>query len=316
MKNIFFDRPFSGTLMSHYTLTMSILIFSAVSSSVLNADYSLEVLADNPIAYWKFDESSGSVMVDSSGNGNDGLYVGDPSRNPGAGYGTGLSLNLDGFNDYGTVTVTIGESFTAEVWARSSAATWNKNGWFASARSDSGFILHPDESGTTVRGFVYDSAGNFHAMTSVDVGAGNLQEFHHYVATYDADTDTGVFYLDGQVAETTTELLANNIRSPSTMIQLWLGRDQFGTDRYGFGQLDEMALYDTALSADRVEAHYNAATIALGDVNLDGNVDLLDVAPFVALLNEGGYQIEADINYDGSVNLLDVAPFVDLLSGG
>lgn len=57
-------------------------------------------------------------------------------------------------------------------------------------------------------------------------------------------------------------------------------------------------------------------TFLLGDVNLDGNVNLLDVAPFVALLTNMEFQNEADFNQDGVVNLLDVAPFVDLLSGG
>ena len=57
-------------------------------------------------------------------------------------------------------------------------------------------------------------------------------------------------------------------------------------------------------------------TKLIGDVNLDGVVDLLDVSPFVELLVNGEFQIEADINQDGEVNLLDVGPFVDLLSGG
>lgn len=54
----------------------------------------------------------------------------------------------------------------------------------------------------------------------------------------------------------------------------------------------------------------------LGDVNLDGEVNLLDVAPFVDLLSTGGFQLEADINGDGTVNLLDVSGFVQLLSDG
>ena len=53
----------------------------------------------------------------------------------------------------------------------------------------------------------------------------------------------------------------------------------------------------------------------LGDVNQDDSVDLIDVAPFVALISAGTFQIEADINRDGVVNLLDVAGFVALLSG-
>jgi hypothetical protein len=55
--------------------------------------------------------------------------------------------------------------------------------------------------------------------------------------------------------------------------------------------------------------------VLLGDVNMDGMVDLLDIAPFVDLLTNLQYQAEADINQDGNVDLLDVTPFVGLLSG-
>ncbi len=53
----------------------------------------------------------------------------------------------------------------------------------------------------------------------------------------------------------------------------------------------------------------------LGDINGDGIVSLLDVAPFVALLTSGEFNPAADINQDGVVSLLDVAPFVSLLTG-
>ncbi len=56
--------------------------------------------------------------------------------------------------------------------------------------------------------------------------------------------------------------------------------------------------------------------VLVGDINDDGVVSLLDVAPFVALISSGGFNPAADINCDGLVNLLDVAPFVELLSGG
>lgn len=59
---------------------------------------------------------------------------------------------------------------------------------------------------------------------------------------------------------------------------------------------------------------FSAATVLLGDVNLDGVVDLLDVAPFVQLISDGGFSVEADINGDGIVDLLDIGPFVDILS--
>ena len=52
-----------------------------------------------------------------------------------------------------------------------------------------------------------------------------------------------------------------------------------------------------------------------GDVNLDGVVNLLDIAPFVGVLSDGGFQAQADINCDGAVNLLDIQPFINILEG-
>lgn len=57
-----------------------------------------------------------------------------------------------------------------------------------------------------------------------------------------------------------------------------------------------------------------AETVTPGDVNEDGEVNLLDVAPFIDLLASSEFSESADINMDGSVNLLDVGPFIDLLS--
>ena len=65
---------------------------------------------------------------------------------------------------------------------------------------------------------------------------------------------------------------------------------------------------------------YNAMlhveNVLIGDVNLDGVVNLLDVEPFIDAISTGQYQFEADINADDEVNLLDVNPFIAILSGG
>jgi hypothetical protein len=54
----------------------------------------------------------------------------------------------------------------------------------------------------------------------------------------------------------------------------------------------------------------------LGDVNLDGEVNGLDVDPFVDVLLNGPYQLEADMNQDTTVNGLDVDLFVEKVVGG
>ena len=60
---------------------------------------------------------------------------------------------------------------------------------------------------------------------------------------------------------------------------------------------------------------FRESGILLGDVNLDGVADLLDVFPFVELVISSQFQAEADINQDSVVDLLDVAPLVEILTG-
>ena len=54
----------------------------------------------------------------------------------------------------------------------------------------------------------------------------------------------------------------------------------------------------------------------LGDVNLDTEVNGLDVDPFVDVLLNGPFQVQADMNEDGEVNGLDVDLFVEAVVGG
>ena len=55
------------------------------------------------------------------------------------------------------------------------------------------------------------------------------------------------------------------------------------------------------------------ATTLLGDINLDGAVDFLDIIPFIAILSSQSFQEEADLDENGEVNFLDLIPFVDIL---
>lgn len=67
---------------------------------------------------------------------------------------------------------------------------------------------------------------------------------------------------------------------------------------------------------DDVTFTQGESSLRLADVNQDGAINLLDVAPFVDLITSGEFQAEADLNQDCAVNLLDVAPFIQFLTGG
>jgi len=85
----------------------------------------------------------------------------------------------------------------------------------------------------------------------------------------------------------------------------YFGTRNGGTSFFGrAGQFNAMQLSIASESPDGL----------LGDVNMDGAVDFLDISPFIALLSTQQFQLEADINEDGAVNFLDISPFIALLS--
>lgn len=52
-----------------------------------------------------------------------------------------------------------------------------------------------------------------------------------------------------------------------------------------------------------------------GDVNLDGVVSFLDIAPFIGVLSANTFQAEADCDKNGVVDFLDINPFIQILAG-
>ena len=94
------------------------------------------------------------------------------------------------------------------------------------------------------------------------------------------------------------------------------GNPNFGFNIASTGTTDGWGVrVSTTPEAPKLKVFWKDGDVLLGDVNCDGAVDLLDVAPFIELLTSGGFSPKADINGDGTVDLLDVAPFVDLLTG-
>ena len=55
--------------------------------------------------------------------------------------------------------------------------------------------------------------------------------------------------------------------------------------------------------------------VLLGDINLDGAVNFLDISGLIAILGSNGFQAEADVDESGMVTFADIGPFIALLSG-
>ena len=83
-------------------------------------------------------------------------------------------------------------------------------------------------------------------------------------------------------------------------------------DNVTFSGVPDDLQYEIVYSANMVELVVSEDFI-LGDVNLDGDVNFLDIASFITVLQNGPFLDEADINRDETVDFLDIAPFIELL---
>ena len=72
----------------------------------------------------------------------------------------------------------------------------------------------------------------------------------------------------------------------------------------------------SAVDYDNVQLTVTSPPICvLGDVNIDGIVNFLDISPFIGALTSGTNQCEADCDQNGEVNFLDIAVFIGILTG-
>jgi hypothetical protein len=119
----------------------------------------------------------------------------------------------------------------------------------ASANAD-GWILDVDGSGTVAFKRYLGAASD----TASVKGGVALPGFHHIVGTYDGSMLR--VYVDGTLAATQASTAA---MSP-TSGPLAIGSGSLGGFNFN-GVIDEVALYDKPLGAERVTAHFRAAKL-------------------------------------------------------
>ncbi len=211
------------------------------------------ILSQNPVAYWKFDETTGTTAIDSSGHGYNGTYVGTVSL------GTeGISDNSTAFSinggGYMSVSVPITASFSIMVWGKSATTYWNDYGWLASSREPNGFIIHPNPSTKSVGMYLINSSSGSAHTGFGGVTPEDITEWHQYGITYDATTHLASAILDGQIVATET-YTGNRVNDTLT---IWFGRDQY-ISRYGRGSIDEAALFSRSLTSEEIWAQYQSS---------------------------------------------------------
>jgi hypothetical protein len=200
------------------------------------------------VGAWPFDQVSGSTTPDASGKGHDGTLVNGPTLVAGK---NGNALQFNGGNqwvDPGASILDTTGNYTVSAWVMID----NPGGAFETAVSQdsaggsSEFFLQ--YSGADRR-FAFSSlAGRALAPTAPTPG-----QWYHLVGVRDAQHSQLLLYVDGKLAGTVA-YCPGAAATGHTVI----GRGQYQGNQVDFwgGKLDQVHVYDRALSADEVGTLY------------------------------------------------------------
>jgi hypothetical protein len=192
------------------------------------------------VGWWTFDETSGNVAKDSSGKGNDGRIVGTPQWVPGK-IGGALQFNGSTYVNCGRdPSLNLREQITMAFWFNVQAFS---NTWEAFLAKGDGAYRASRSNGTGDSVHMGITGGNYFDATTIVTGG----QWHHYCGTYDGAT--ACIYIDGKLDA--TRQYSGGI-GDSSSYDLYIGENQQATGRMLHGVLDDVRIYDRALSEQQI----------------------------------------------------------------
>jgi hypothetical protein len=142
-------------------------------------------------------------------------------------------------------------SFSISAWVKLSAApAWSRIFDFGTG-TNAYMFLTPNSTSSTLRfGITTGGFGQEQQLNAPALATGSWQ---HVAVTLAAST--GTLYINGVRGAQSTTMTVNAVSLGATT-QDWLGRSEFAGDPYLSGQIDNLRIYDRALSAAEVQALY------------------------------------------------------------
>lgn len=219
------------------------------------------------VSYWSFNEATSTIATDFSGNDNHGTLNGNATWTAGK---RGAAVTLDGTGDYVQMSnepdFERTDAFTISAWVKLPSATPSTPDTIVSKVNGSnvGYAI-------SIRGDIandpveYELRGASTFLSIRSFQTWQAETWTHLVWTYDgSNTAAGMrLYRDGVVQSdlTDSENLTQTISNTSNLVVGAFG----GAGANSFsGAIDEVRVYNRALSATEVAALYGSGAIRLG----------------------------------------------------
>jgi len=201
------------------------------------------------VGHWDMDEGGGSVLNDKSGNNNHGTLTNGPKWTKGK---NGGALQFDGKDDYvdcgNDESLNITEAITIEAWVRhDEGGVYDgilQKGSFTSSFGK--YEIHTTND-NKLR-FILNGTTDNSVITSNSIPVGL---WTHIVASWDGITIRA--YING-VVDQNTDLFSGPLTTDSNPLRIGM---YYSSGFIFNGQIDEVRIYNRALTEAEVRYHYN-----------------------------------------------------------
>ena len=215
-----------------------------------------EIAVEDPtlVGWWTFDEGVGISAVDWSGNGNHGVMVGDIERTDGY-HGDALAFDGSSYVNCGTgATLNIRDEITIACWIKiaSFTRTWEA----ILAKGDDSYRLSrgPGDGDSIHFGCNGPTGGNLNGATVV-----TDNKWHHVALVYDGTNK--INYIDG----VEDARLASTGQINESSYELYIGANSQQAGRFLEGLVDDVRIYNRALSEEDLQAVMRGDPLLAGD---------------------------------------------------
>ena len=205
-----------------------------------------DMILDGLVAWWKFDETSGTVAYDSSGNGHDANLTNGPTWVTGK---IGGALSFDGSDDMVRTGLSgmYNQDFTWSTWIKTSDTFGAVVGVSADSWSNGGTSLYIHSGKPKI-----DVCNVGNKLGSLSL---NSNQWVHYLLTVEdsgVSSDPVKIFVNGQID---VDSQINWFAFSGQAFNLRIGHVPVHGEYYS-GIIDDVRIYDRALSATEVQSLY------------------------------------------------------------
>ncbi len=239
-----------------------------------------EELSPAPIAYWSFNEGTGSTVYDSSSNQKNGVLSSGTSAPTWSSNDECLSGNCLFYKGSSTSYVDTNYDFDLNYDSSSTISFWfktsvtNTGGLVKNIIAKNNYQFIISQENQSIRFIQWQPTGS-NALSFNTTNFIQANNWYYINFIYDSTQHKGYFYVNGKL-NSSGNTSSSDFKNNSETLKIGTGYQYGGSTSPHFtGYIDEVKIYNYARSTDQIKQDYNAGLAGIssmegGSVNVGG----------------------------------------------